>query len=154
MRTPSQTIGPFFSRALDWPDGPFVVPEGTPGAVTIRGRVLDGAGQPVDDALIEIWQSAPDGFGRCPTNGSGEFGFVTLVPGGAARHIDVSVFARGLLRRLVTRIYFPGEDNTADAVFAELDDEARATLVAAVDGDGYRFDIRLQGERETVFFDL
>ena len=184
--TPSQTIGPFLAIGLPWPDGPFVVPEGTPGAISISGLVLDGAGEPVPDALIETWQAAPDGsfahpddprgpgaagfrgFGRCPTDRDGRYRIITLrpgaLPGGEGRteapHIDVSVFARGLLDRVVTRIYFPDEAaaNAADPVLAGLGDDRRATLIAAaVRGAGagtFRFDIRLQGGRETVFFDV
>jgi protocatechuate 3,4-dioxygenase alpha subunit len=178
--TPSQTIGPFFSHALPWSDGPFVVPEGTPGAIWLRGTVTDGAGEPVTDALIEIWQADPDGrfdhpddprgavggfrgFGRCPTDQTGSWAILTRKPGPVpgpdgttqAPHVDLSMFARGLLDRVVTRLYFPdeAEANAADPVLAGIADPAdRATLVAEATGDGYRFDIRLQGDRETVFF--
>ena len=181
-RTPSQTIGPFFDVGLPWPDGPCVVPEGTPGAVWVRGRVLDGAGEPVPDAMVETWQADPHGrfdhpddprgavagfrgFGRCSTDPDGRFALLTVKPGAVpgpggstqAPHIDVSVFARGLLTRLITRIYFP-EDEAAhadDPVLASLPDaSARATLMAEGSEDGYRFDIRLQGDRETAFFDI
>jgi protocatechuate 3,4-dioxygenase, alpha subunit len=188
--TPSQTVGPFFAIGLPWPDGPHVVPRGTPGAITITGRVFDGAGQPVPDALIETWQAAPDGsfahpddpresaggsaytssafrrFGRCPTSPEGGYRIVTLrpaaLPAGDGRteapHLDVSVFARGLLDRLVTRIYFPDEEeaNAADPVLSSLPERGgRDTLIATPDGPGvFRFDIRLQGEGETVFFDV
>jgi protocatechuate 3,4-dioxygenase alpha subunit len=187
--TASQTVGPFLGIGLPWPDGPFVVPEGTPGAITITGRVLDGAGEPVPDALVETWQAGPDGrfshpddpradrggqprtfrgFGRCPTGPDGSYRIVTMKPGPLpcpdggteAPHLDVSVFARGLLDRLVTRIYFPDESvaNSADPVLCSLDDQAlAATLIAqaAPDTPGeLRFDIRLQGDRETVFFDV
>jgi protocatechuate 3,4-dioxygenase, alpha subunit len=193
--TPSQTVGPFFAIGLPWPDGPLVVPAGTPGAVRVAGRVLDGAGAPVPDALVETWQADPAGrfahpddprgpagrrspaaapgapagfrgFGRCPTDPQGRYWILTVKPGplpalgqgGAtqAPHLDVSVFARGLLGRLVTRVYFPDEPdaNAADPVLAGLDPAGRATLVAAPADGGYRFDIRLQGDRETVFFDL
>ena len=180
--TPAQTIGPFLSLGLDWPDGPFVVDPATPGAVRIGGRLLDGQGEPVGDGLVETWQADPDGrfpapndppvtpgafrhFGRCLTDADGAWEIVTLKPAplpagrGAveAPHLDVSVFARGLLHRLVTRIYFADEEtaNAADPVLCSLaDDAARATLTArAVDG-GYRFDIHLQGSQETVFFAL
>jgi protocatechuate 3,4-dioxygenase alpha subunit len=134
--TPSQTVGPFFSIGLTWQQGPFVVPEGTPGAFWIRGVVYDGAGDPVPDALIETWQA--EGFGRAATDDDGRFAIHTV----KAPHIDVFLFARGLLRHLVTRIYF--EDAPS----------AHATLIAVPADDGYRFDIRLQGERETVFFEL
>jgi protocatechuate 3,4-dioxygenase alpha subunit len=191
--TPSQTVGPFFAIALPWPDGPEVVPPTTPGAIVITGRVTDGAGDPVPDAVIETWQAAPDGsfahpddprpaapreaaavgggvpfrgFGRCPTGADGEYRIVTLRPaalpcgdgGLQAPHLDVSVFARGLLNRLVTRIYFPDEEaaNAADPVLSALAEPARrATLIAAPNtAGGLRFDIRLQGEDETVFFDV
>jgi protocatechuate 3,4-dioxygenase, alpha subunit len=186
--TPSQTVGPFLAIGLPWPDGPYVVDEDAPGAITIRGRVLDGAGEPVPDALVETWQAAPDGsfahpddprggdpafraFGRCPTGQDGEYLIVTLRPGQVpaagspsalqAPHLDVSVFARGLLDRVVTRIYFPDElsANAADPVLAAVGDaDRRATLIAAADPAGgqfaFRFDIRLQGAGETVFFDV
>ena len=180
--TPSQTVGPFFHQCLPWPDGPDVVPEGTPGAVLLSGRVLDGESAPVADALVETWQADPDGrfahpddprgavawsdfrgFGRCATDADGRFWIRTLKPGAVpapdgapqAPHVDVSIFARGLLARLVTRAYFPDEEepNAADPLLAALPGpEARATLVAVAAPDGYRFDIRLQGEGETVFF--
>jgi protocatechuate 3,4-dioxygenase alpha subunit len=186
--TPSQTVGPFFAIGLPWPDGPFVVPEGTPGAITITGRVTDGAGDPVPDALVETWQAGPDGgfghpddlrrpaagagtvgcrgFGRCPTDDDGRYRIITVRPAalpagdGAAEapHIDVSVFARGLLDRVVTRIYFPDEPdaNAADPVLCTITERLRRnTLIAAAAGPGaYRFDIRLQGDGETVFFDV
>jgi protocatechuate 3,4-dioxygenase alpha subunit len=173
MQTPSQTVGPFFGFALPWPDGPHVVPVGTPGAFWLRGRVLDGAGEPVPDALVETWQADPDGrlddpafrgFGRCPTDPAGAWALHTVKPGrlpgrdGApqAPHLAMSVFARGLLNRVVTRVYFADEQpaNAADPVLASLDEPLRATLLARQDGDGYTFGIRLQGEHETVFFDL
>jgi protocatechuate 3,4-dioxygenase alpha subunit len=178
--TPSQTIGPFFAVVLPWPDGPDVVPAGTPGAVRIGGLVTDGAGDPVPDALVETWQADPAGrfahpddprspaisgfrgFGRCPTDADGRWAVRTRkpgplpAPGGGveAPHLNVSVFARGLLNRLVTRIYFPdeAEANAADPVLASIaDPAARASLVAVADGDGLRFDIRLQGAQETPF---
>ena len=166
--TPSQTVGPFFSIGLPWPDGPDVVPEGAAGAVWIRGRVLDGEREPIPDALVETWQADPEGsyespgfrgFGRCPTGADGAWAIRTVKPGasgGQAPHIAVAVFARGLLHRVVTRIYFPDEEaaNAADPVLSGLDEPGRATLVAAREGDGYRFDVRLQGPDETVFFSL
>ena len=181
-RTPSQTVGPYFAIGLPWPDGPCVVPAGTPGAAWIRGRVLDGVGDPVTDSLVETWQADPDGrfdhpddprgavrgfrgFGRCLADDSGTYSILTLKPGRVpspegslqAPHIDVSVFARGLLNRVVTRIYFPDEEaaNAADPVLSAVDDAGRrATLVAERADGGYRFDVRLRGERETVFFDV
>jgi len=170
--TPSQTVGPFLAIGLPWPDGPDVVPEGTPGAITITGRLVDGAGEPVPDGLIETWQADPDGrfdhpaspgpttfrgFGRCPTDGDGRWEIRTVKPGrvdGQAPHIDVSVFARGLLDRLVTRIYFADEEaaNAADPILSGVEEPARAALIAGLGDGGYVFDIRLQGEGETVFF--
>lgn len=229
--TPSQTVGPFFALpgALPWSDGPLVVPEGTPGAVRISGRVFDGEGAPVPDALIETWQADPDGgfahpddprgtgiprqaaapddrvastgrgagsagsaagrsadpasggagaagwslghgpgfrgLGRCPTDADGRYWILTLKPGPVpapgggqqAPHIDVSVLARGMLNRLVTRIYFPDEAaaNAADPILSTIDEpEQRATLIAVAEDGGLRFDIHLQGADETVFFDV
>ncbi len=181
-RTPSQTIGPFFAIGLPWPDGPYVVPEGTEGAIWLRGAVLDGEGKPVPDSMIETWQADPNGrfdhpddprgavagfrgFGRASADPDGRFAILTVKPGvvpaadGApqAPHIDVSVFARGLLKRVITRIYFADEEaaNARDPVLSRVPDpDARSTLIAEATDDGYRFDIRLQGERETVFFEL
>lgn len=185
--TPSQTVGPFLHIALAWPDGTDVVPEGTPDAVTISGRVVDGDGEPVTDALVETWQADADGrfahpgdprtgngpiigsagfrgFGRCPTDQDGRWSIRTVVPGALptpdgrteAPHLDVSVFARGLLDRVVTRIYFADQPaNDADPVLAAVPPGRRHTLVAAREGDSrFRFDITLQGPDETVFFDL
>lgn len=182
VTTPSQTVGPFLSIGLPWADGAALVAEGTTGAVRIGGQVFDGVGDPVPDALIEIWQADPDGrfphpadprgpsaypglrpFGRCPTDADGRYAFRTLKPGRVdaeqAPHIDVTVFARGLLRHLVTRLYFPDETaaNAADPVLRSLPEPERDLLVAVVDSDGLRFDIRLQsaagGARgETPFF--
>jgi protocatechuate 3,4-dioxygenase alpha subunit len=164
--TPSQTVGPFFAIGLPWPDGPDVVAADTPGAIRLRGRVTDGDGEPVPDALIETWQADPDGrygtpgfrgFGRCPTGEDGAWAIRTVKPGataGQAPHIAVAVFARGLLKHVFTRIYFADEEqaNAADPVLAGLDEAARSTLVAAREDDGYRFDVRLQGPDETAFF--
>jgi protocatechuate 3,4-dioxygenase, alpha subunit len=179
--TPSQTVGPFLHIGLPWPDGPYVVPEGTPDALWIRGRVFDGDGEPVGDGLVETWQADPDGrfdhpddprgrvpgfrgFGRCPTeHADGSFAILTQKPGPVpgpdglqAPHIDVSLFARGLLNRVVTRIYFgdEAEANAADPVLALVPEELRPTLIAEPADDGYRFDIRLQGDGETCFFDV
>ena len=186
LLTPSQTVGPYFSMRLPWPEGPYVVEPSSPGAVTIYGRLLDGAGDPIPDGLIETWQADPGarlahpddprgpvpdgdltirGFGRCPTGHDGTYKIVTLKPGplpagdgrSEAPHIDVSVFARGMLDRSVTRIYFPDETtaNDADPVLQTVPAERRHTLVAApAGGNLLRFDIRMQGQDETVFFDL
>lgn len=180
--TPSQTVGPFLALALAWPDGPYVVAPDHPDAIWLRGRVLDGAGEAVTDALVETWQADPEGrfahpddprgavsdsfrgFGRSETPG-GEWAVCTLRPGPVpdgdggwqAPHVDVSVFARGLLDRVVTRLYFADEPaaNAADPVLAALpDDRARRSLLAVPVGDGYRLDIVLQGSDESVFFAL
>jgi protocatechuate 3,4-dioxygenase alpha subunit len=164
MTTPSQTVGPYFAIGLPWEDGATVVPEGTEGAIRISGFVLDGAGDPIPDALVETWQADPDGnfgsdfrgFGRCATSDGGEWNVLTLKPGrveGQAPHIDVSVFARGLLNRVVTRIYFADEDNAGDPVLETVTERRETLLAQPVDG-GYRFDVILQGEGETVFFSV
>ncbi|MDN5932898.1 MAG: protocatechuate 3,4-dioxygenase subunit alpha [Pseudonocardia sp.] len=167
--TPSQTVGPFLSIGLTWAGGHLVVPEGSPGAVRITGTVYDGAGEPVPDGLIETWQvdahgrfdDPTFGFGRAATRPDGTYEIVTVAPGaigdGQAPHVDVSVFARGLLDRVVTRIYFPDQAaaNAADPLLAALPPERAATLVAAEEGPGeLRFDIHLQGDHETVFLAL
>jgi protocatechuate 3,4-dioxygenase, alpha subunit len=147
------------------------VPEGTPGAIWLRGRVIDGAGEPVPDALVESWQADPAGefggefrgFGRSGTDDEGRWAILTLKPGPVAGpndtpqapHVDLAIFARGLLHQVVTRLYFAdeGQANAADPVLAGLDEQARATLVAQRSDDGhYELDIHLQGPDETVFF--
>lgn len=174
--TPSQTVGPYLSIGITPLDRSEVVAPGTPGAVTIGGQVLDGAGRPVPDAVVELWQADPDGrfvgaadgdgfpqwFGRSSTDGEGRYRFVTVKPGtvrlqsGApqAPHLDLLVFARGLLRPVRTRAYFPDEEaaNETDPVLAGVPAERRRTLVAVAEGDGCRFDVHLQGPDETVFF--
>jgi protocatechuate 3,4-dioxygenase alpha subunit len=171
--TPPQTVGPFLHLVLAWPDGPTVVPEATAGGCWIRGRVVDGAGQPVADALVETWQADGEGrydtpgfrgFGRCPTDADGRWGIYTIKPGPVAApgggkqapHVAVAVFARGLLDRVVTRIYFDdvADANASDPVLALVDRARRPTLIAETTSEGYRFDIRLQGDDETVFFDV
>jgi protocatechuate 3,4-dioxygenase alpha subunit len=133
MRTPSQTVGPFFSFGL-CTEPQNVLPGGS---VRVEGQVFDGVGLPIGDAMLELWNPA-HGFGRCPTDGEGRFSF--LVPAGADR-FELMVFARGLLKPAVTRLYL---DGTAE-------DE---TMVAQRAGDAYRFDVRLQGDGATAFFDL
>ena len=155
--TPSQTVGPFFALGLSATIEHRVVPESTSGAVRVSGQVLDGRGEPVPDAVVETWQ--PEGAARCATDDEGHFVIVTVKPAhptaDAAPHLDVSVFARGLLSRLVTRMYFPDEHaaNAIDPVLTALTAHERETLVAAADATGLRFDIHLQGPSETVFFD-
>ena len=159
-KTPSQTVGPYFAVALTGYIGPEVVPPETPGAIRIQGRVVDGAGAVVPDAMVEIWQAGePGGFGRCGTDDAGRFEFVTVKPdpvGDQAPHVDVSVFARGLLKRLVTRMYFADEQaaNAGDPLLSTVPEDGRTTLLARPEDGGYRFDIRLQGEGETTFFEL
>lgn len=168
--TPSQTVGPFFAIELPYAEGPYVVADGTEGAMWLRGRVLDGAGDPIPDALVETWQAGPDGrfdgefrgFGRSGTDEEGAWAILTLKPGPVpapdggeqAPHVDLTIFARGLLHHLFTRLYFDDEQdaNAADPVLSHLPDEARATLVATSEDGGYRLDIHLQGPDESVFF--
>ncbi|GAB3291177.1 protocatechuate 3,4-dioxygenase subunit alpha [Parasphingorhabdus pacifica] len=180
--TPSQTVGPFYALegGMVWPDGPEIVPADAAGAFIVRGQVFDGANIAVPDAIVEFWQADGQGrfaqgdpreldttfrgLGRCATDAEGGFWFRTVKPGSLptpagkaeAPHINVSVLARGLLHRLVTRIYFPDEEeaNADDPVLTRVDAERRRTLVAERTPEGVRFDIRLQGEGETVFFAL
>jgi protocatechuate 3,4-dioxygenase, alpha subunit len=183
--TPSQTVGPYFAIGLTWPEGPHAVTPSTPDAITIAGTVYDGAGEPVPDHLLEFWQSDPDGrfadlfghgdspelpgfrgFARCGAElGDGTYELVTVKPGQLpgpsdslqAPHIAVTVMARGMLHRCVTRIYFADEQraNACDPVLTRVPPDRRSTLLAQPSAVGaYRFDIRLQGSpaRETVFF--
>ena len=197
--TPSHTVGPFFGYALPFPDGGSPAPAGHPDAVTLHGRVWDGAGAPVPDALVELWQPDPagrlpqlcgsmrrdaatgghagrngvdfTGFARVATDAAGHWSVRTLPPGaraGCAPYIGVCLFARGLLHHLFTRVYFPehAAANAADPLLASLPAERRETLVAAAEDErrstpgasgthrSYRFDIRMQGERETVFLEF
>ncbi|MFI9488611.1 protocatechuate 3,4-dioxygenase subunit alpha [Promicromonospora sp. NPDC052451] len=177
--TPGQTVGPFFGYALPYAHGNEVVEAGTAGAVRLQGTVRDGAGTPVPDALVEIWHADPagnvvgrsgsllrdgtfTGWGRAETDREGGFWFRTLTPGptapGRAAFFHVTLFARGLQDRLFTRAYVPAEDGAgqaalaADPLLASLDAQRRATLVTVREPDGaLRFDIRMQGEGETVF---
>jgi protocatechuate 3,4-dioxygenase alpha subunit len=180
--TPSQTVGPFFAIGLAWEDAADAVPEGTPGAIWLRGRVLDGDGTPVPDAIVETWQADASGrfdhpddprgaaatgiraFGRGITDADGNWSVRTVKPGRVpaaagglqAPHVALSVFARGLADRVVTRLYFgdEAEANAGDPILTELTPEERATLVAEPTEDGFRLDIHLQGPSETVFFAL
>ena len=164
LPTPGQTVGPFFRYGVEFDDWNLLVPAGTPGAIRLHGVVRDGAGAPVPDALLEIWQADASGaiptesgslhrdgttftgWGRTHTTDQGEYEFVTLEPD--APFIAVAVFARGLMDVLHTRIYRP---EASDAFLESLLDGERATLVAERTPDGLRHDIHLQGERETVF---
>lgn len=142
--TPSQTVGPYLAIGLPWEEGPVAVPEG----VRVEGHVLDGAGDPIPDALVEAWSHEPAAFARCPTDDDGRW-FVAVPP---VPFLSVHVFARGLLRHLTTRIYLkPAAD---DPVLASVPADRRATLLAERSDDGFRFDIRIQGPGETVFFDV
>lgn len=208
-QTPSQTIGPFFHYGLPWKGGADLIEASDLGArleliperhyvlneskahprplgevIAIRGRVLDGEGQPVPDALIEIWQANAAGryaaltdhraevtldpnfigFGRSSTDASGVYFFNTIRPGRVpgpgntlqAPHIAMSILGRGLLKRLITRLYFAdGTGNDIDPVLSEVPAPRRNTLIAVTDGPGrWKFDIILQGANETVFFEL
>jgi protocatechuate 3,4-dioxygenase alpha subunit len=192
-QTPSQTVGPFFAYGLT-PEqygypfrslaGPVLVDSDTPGErIRITGRVLDGEGNPVPDAMIEIWQADGEGryahpvdtrgsnvrfkgFGRCGTGTDPEnrFVFETIKPGpigdGQAPHVNVTLFMRGTLSHVYTRIYFDDEAaaNARDPVLASVDEPRRRTLIAVRNttpgGTVYRFDLHMQGPDETVFFDV
>jgi protocatechuate 3,4-dioxygenase alpha subunit len=187
--TPSQTIGPFFRLSLERPEWSHLARGGARGEViAVEGSVLDGDGAPVDDALLEIWQANCDGnyqhpedgqagkndpafrgFGRALTCAEGRYRFTTVRPGRVAGpggtlqapHLELAIFARGLLKRLVTRVYFEGDPaNEADPVLGSIAEPSlRRTLIAEREPAGsgpvtYRFDIVLQGEGETAFFDL
>ncbi len=188
--TPSQTVGPFFHFSLTPTDYDFrgiagdnlITPDAVGDHIRIAGRLIDGAGNPVPDAIVEIWQAdgagryagtatgantSFKGFGRTATSKEGAFGFTTVKPGAVpgpdgrpqAPHINVGIFARGMLKRLFTRIYFEGEPgNAGDAILALVRADRRATLIARPDGirDGlplFVFDVRLRGDGETVFFE-
>jgi protocatechuate 3,4-dioxygenase alpha subunit len=173
--SPSQTVGPYLSIGLlnDLITPSLVEPD-DPRAIRLNGTLFDGRGIPVPDGMIEIWQASPSGrydepgfrgFARSGTVDAGRFSFVTVKPGAVpspegglqAPHVLVGVFARGMLARAVTRIYFPDEidANASDPVLARLDEAARTSLVAALEEDGsLRFDIRLQGDDHTTFFAL
>src|SRR6185312_5946341 len=174
--TPGQTIGPFYGYALPYERDNELVHPSRPGAVRLHGTVYDGEGSVIPDALLEIWQADEEGnvvqqagslvrdgytftgFGRTAVDNEGNYNFTTLNPGatgeGKAPFIMLTVFARGLLNRLFTRIYLP-EDTAAlaaDPLLSALDEADRATLVATREADGsLRFDVRLQGEGETAF---
>lgn len=160
--TPSQTVGPFFTLGLSDRRLNELVDPANERAITIVGRVLDGEGQPVPDALLEIWQRGggrDSGWGRCGTDEQGRYSFVTLRPGpvdGQAPHLSVLVFARGLLKPVLTRLYLADqvEANADDPLLAALSPQERVTLVAIPDDEGIRFDVHLQGQRQTTFFAL
>jgi len=172
-QTPSQTVGPFFGYALPYDGGPNIASRADPASIRLHGIVYDGAGEPVPDAILELW--GPDaagspiaergslhrdgysvtGFGRAAVDRSGHYTFTTVRPGasadGRAPYLLVTVFARGLLHHLFTRAYFSDDDPFLATVAADR----RGTLLVEQDGErSYRFDIHLQGEGETVFLDF
>jgi protocatechuate 3,4-dioxygenase alpha subunit len=175
--TPSQTVGPYFQIGLSRFYANELVPETAPGRVTISGLVLDGDGSPVPDAILEIWQADMNGdygtpnvgswkgWGRTPTDDRGSYTFHTIMPGTVphpdggfqAPHINVAIFMRGLLRHLVTRMYFPEEHlNQADPILHLVHETRRQTLIAQKDSGTlnlFTWNVVLQGPHETVFFD-
>ncbi len=173
--TPGQTVGPFFGYALPYVGGDELVPPVSARAIRLHGTVYDGAGDVIPDALLELWQADEDGtvvqaegsldrdgwtftgWGRASVDWAGHYTFSTVRPGptepGRPALFMITIFARGLTNRLFTRAYLP-EDSAAldaDPLLSSLDPDERATLIAVAEPTGYRFDIRLQGERETVF---
>ncbi|MFC7882250.1 protocatechuate 3,4-dioxygenase subunit alpha [Streptomyces sp. NPDC057376] len=188
LPTPSHTVGPFYGYALPFRGGEDIAPAGHPDTITVHGYVYDGEGNPLPDALLEVWGPDPDGelptadgsmrrdpasggflgrngveftgFGRIQTDANGHWYARTLRPGArgnSAPYLSVCVFARGLLVHLFTRIYLPDDRAAlaADPLLSRVDAGRRDTLVAAGEGHGtYRFDIRLQGEGETVFLEF
>jgi protocatechuate 3,4-dioxygenase alpha subunit len=201
--TPSQTVGPYFAYGLapqsrcqwspdrkvyDWKEtvgANLVTPDATGDRIRVEGAVLDGDGQPIPDAMIEIWQADSQGryaspydsralpntqfkgFGRSATDKDGVYSFDTVKPGSVpgpegkqqAPHIVVAVYSRGMLRQIYTRIYFSDEKaNEGDPILALVPADRRGTLIAHKEEKGgqtvYRFDIRVQGENETVFFEV
>ena len=169
QRFPSQTIGPFFHEGLRWRDGGKVRIPAAGRRVVLNGRILDGAGAPVGDAMVETWQAPapvtakgeppaegnPSGFGRVECAKDGTFRIETSLPAGDAPCLDVAIFARGLLKGLRTRVYLaPRERVRTDPLVKPIADSPRLdTLIATPAGaDEFRWEIRLQGEGETVFF--
>ena len=160
--TPSQTVGPFFGSALRFEGDAEASSPSAVDALRVEGQLLDGAGAPVQDGVIEVWKGAQ--FARCLTDSEGAYHVViahpqaTQLPDGRrlAPHLNVTVFARGLLRHLATRLYLPDEAaaNSADPVLEAVPPDRRSTLIARHEGKVLHFDIRLQGEHETVFFTL
>jgi protocatechuate 3,4-dioxygenase alpha subunit len=151
LRTPSQTVGPFYSIGLCRRPENGLEESG----LELRGTLYDGAGEPIVDGMVELWDAVGRRWARSGTDELGRFSFVVTKPRaspGHAPHLHAFVFARGLLRHQLTRIYFPHEANEEDPVFAALPAADKASLVAVDEDGGLRFDIRMQGERATVFF--
>lgn len=186
-QTPSMTVGPYFSYGLTPEQGgydlksitsPIMRRDDTMGEkITLRGKIYDGNGDIIPDAMIEIWQADADGnyispnttpsediftgFGRCDGETNSEYYFETIKPGSIGKehapHINMIVFMRGMLSHAFTRIYFEDEmsANEQDAVYCSVPEDRRATLIAKKDQDGnYQFDLHMQGDNETVFFDV
>lgn len=153
MRTPSQTVGPYYEIGLCRRPDNELAPRTDANALLLIGRLFDGEGAPIADGMIEIWDGSR--WGRSGTDSEGRFSFtVTKPPARPAEtpRFDVYVFARGLLRHQLTRVYFPDEPNEVDPVYAALSDADRETLLAQREDGALRFDIRMQGDRATAFF--
>jgi protocatechuate 3,4-dioxygenase, alpha subunit len=155
--TPSQTVGPFYAIGLCRRPQNELVDPADPAAVELSGVVYDGEDAPIDDAVVELWDAAARRWGRSSTDAGGRYAFTVAKPSpsnGDAPHLDAYVFARGLLEHQLTRIYFPDEEgaNGADPVLSAVGAGARDTLIARPGRAGLRFDIRMQGDRATVFF--
>jgi len=154
MRTPSQTVGPYYIIGLGRRDDSSLADRSDDGSLQLIGALLDGQETAIADGMIEIWDG--ERWARSATDSEGRFSFTVTKPTtrpGETPRFDVFVFARGLLRHQLTRIYFPDEPNEADPVFASLSDEQRETLLGVTEGGSLRFDIRMQGDRATVFFE-
>jgi protocatechuate 3,4-dioxygenase alpha subunit len=157
IATSSQTIGPFWHLLGETGDADLTRFGASGPRIELVGRVFDGDGAAVTDACVEIWQATPaaspsfPGWGRCATDAHGDFHFVTLAPSADAPCLAVAVFARGLLRPLWTRVYLA---DISDPLLMSLPRPRRATLLARAEPPVWRWDIRLQGDGETVFLDL
>ena len=181
--TSSQTIGPYLHIGMDWAVDPELAAPGVAGErIEVAGRIVDGDGAPVTDAMLEIWQANShgryahpedtrelpldqgfSGWGRVTTDDDGRFRFRTIKPGRVpgsdgrrqAPHLNITIFMRGMLRQLVTRLYLEGEaDNASDATLSGVPPARRETLIARRDGGRYEWNVVLQGNNETVFFDV
>jgi protocatechuate 3,4-dioxygenase alpha subunit len=157
-RTASQTVGPYYTLGLCRRPANELADPSRADSLELAGQLFDGEGVPIVDGLIEIWDAAGRRWGRSGTDSEGRFSFVVTKPDalpGQAPRLDVFVFARGLLRHQLTRIYFPdeAEANDRDPLLSSLDKGDRATLLAEQDDGALRFDVRMQGELATVFFE-